>query len=107
MTTLKQDTPGCQQVCKLAIYCFCNKFGLSNMVVVEEGILYIGKYDTNLTIITLTNCGGGHSESLSCIVTRCRYCAVHQDSYRKHANSFLVVEEDVLIAWQPIHIDQM
>jgi hypothetical protein len=107
MTTLKQDTPGCQQVCKLAIYCFCNKFGLSNVAVIEEGILYIGKYDTNLTIITLTDCGGGHGESLSCIVTRCRNYAVHQDSYMKYANSFLVVEEDVPIAWQPIHIDRM
>jgi hypothetical protein len=107
MTTWKQDTPGCQQVCKLAIYCFCNKFGLSNVVVIEEGILYIGKYDTNLTIITLTNCGGGHGESLSHIVTRYRNYVVHQDSYMKHANSFLVMEEDVLIAGQPIHIDQM
>jgi hypothetical protein len=107
MTTLKQDTPGCQQVCKLAIYCFCNKFGLSNVAVIEEGILYIDKYDTNLTNITLTNCRGGHGETLSCIVTRCRNYVVHQDSCMKHANSFLVVEEDVLIAWQPIHIDRM
>jgi hypothetical protein len=40
-------------------------------VVTEEGIRDIGKYGTNLRIITLTNCGSGNGESLSYIANGC------------------------------------
>jgi hypothetical protein len=61
---------GCPKVRRLAL-CFCNKFGLSNVVVTEDGIRYIGKYGTNLRMITLTNCGNGSGESLSYIAMGC------------------------------------
>jgi hypothetical protein len=61
---------GCRQVRRLAL-CFCSKFGLSNVVVTEEGIRYIGEYGANLHMLTLTNCGSGNGESLSYIARGC------------------------------------
>jgi hypothetical protein len=67
---IKALLQGCTQLRRLAL-CFCSKFGLSNVVVTEEGIRDIGKYGTNLSIITLTNCGSGNGESLSYIANGC------------------------------------
>ncbi|CAK9210685.1 unnamed protein product [Sphagnum troendelagicum] len=67
---IKALVQGCTQLRRLGL-CFCSKFGLSNVVVTEEGIRHIGKYGTNLSIITLTNCGSGNGESLSYIANGC------------------------------------
>lgn len=45
----------CRRARRLAL-CF-SRFGLSNVVITDEGIRYIGEYGGNLHIITLTNCG--------------------------------------------------
>lgn len=46
----------CPKARRLAL-CF-SRFGLSNVVITDEGMSYIGQYGGNLDIITLTNCGG-------------------------------------------------
>ena len=46
----------CPKARRLAL-CF-SRFGLSNVVITDEGMGYIGQYGVNLHIITLTNCGG-------------------------------------------------
>ncbi|KAG0564711.1 hypothetical protein M758_8G128600 [Ceratodon purpureus] len=46
----------CPKARRLAL-CF-SRFGLSNVVITDEGMSYIGKYGGSLDIITLTNCGG-------------------------------------------------
>lgn len=46
----------CSKARRLAL-CF-SRFGLSNMVLNDEGLDHIGKYGGNLQIITLSNCGG-------------------------------------------------
>lgn len=45
----------CPKARRLAL-CF-SRFGLSNVVITDEGMSYIGQYGRNLNIITLTNCG--------------------------------------------------
>lgn len=45
----------CPKARRLAL-CF-SRFGLSNVVITDEGMSYIGHYGANLHIITLTNCG--------------------------------------------------
>lgn len=46
----------CPKARRLAL-CF-SRYGLSNVVITDEGMSYIGQYGVNLRIITLTNCGG-------------------------------------------------
>jgi hypothetical protein len=46
----------CPKARRLAL-CF-SRFGLSNVVITDEGMSYIGLYGSNLHTITLTNCGG-------------------------------------------------
>jgi len=58
----------CPKARRLAL-CF-SRFGLSNVVITDEGMSYIGKYGANLHTITLTNCGGS-DDGLAYIAVGC------------------------------------
>lgn len=58
----------CPKARRLAL-CF-SRFGLSNVVITDEGMSYIGRYGGNLHIITLTNCGSS-DVGLACLAAGC------------------------------------
>jgi len=58
----------CTKARRLAL-CF-SRFGLSNVVITDEGMSYIGRYGGNLHIITLTNCGSS-DVGLACLAAGC------------------------------------
>lgn len=58
----------CRKARRLAL-CF-SRFGLTNVVITDEGMSYIGRYGGNLDIITLTNCGSS-DVGLACLAAGC------------------------------------
>lgn len=85
----------CPKARRLAL-CF-SRFGLTNVVITDEGMSYIGKYGSNLDFITLTNCGGSDAGlafiAVGCVKLRkleLRHCPFGDASKSKPAYYIII-----------------